>query len=156
MNMIHKRLTQTFTLNKQRLNHLDINQLKVNNKPICHIYKTHGKYHYLEIDFITCDWCLSSAGQAHLQSKLNMELLTTWLKGYNLKLNYTSVGYMTIFLRADIKTIEFLINELNVMSSSDAYWYQYRVGSRMQHIEREVNYVSPIKHVKNNVNKVKA
>lgn len=154
--MIQKIPTQTFALNKQRLNHLDINQLKANNKPICHIYKTHGKYQYLEIDFITCDWCLSSAGQAHLQSKLNMELLTAWLKGYNLKLNYTSVGHMTIFLRADMQTIAFLINELKEMSSVDSYWYKYRVGSRMQHIEREVNYVSPIKHVKNNVNKVKA
>lgn len=154
--MINKRMTQTFELNQQRLRHLDINQLKANNKPICHIYKTHGKYLYLEIDFITCDWCLSSKGQAHLQSKLNMELLTTWLKGYNLKLNYTSVGHMTVFLRADIETIEFLINELNMMSRNDTYWYRYRVGSRMQHIEREVSYVSPIKHVKNNVNKVKA
>ena len=154
--MIHKRLTQTFTLNKQRLNHLDINQLKANNKPICHIYKTHGKYKYLEIDFITCDWCISSKGQAYLQSKLNMELLTTWLKGYNLKLNYTSVGHMTIFLRADIRTIEFLINELNEMSSSDAYWYKYRDGVHMKQIERDKGYVASIKHVKNNVNKVKA
>ncbi|NBH31436.1 hypothetical protein DQE84_09380 [Staphylococcus warneri] len=154
--MIHKRLSQTFALNKQRLNHLDINQLKTNNKPICHIYKTHGKYQYLEIDFITCDWCLSSKGQAYLQSKLNMELLFLWLRGYNLKHHYTSVGHMTIFLRADIKTIEFLINELNVMISNNAYWYQYRIGNRMQHIEREVSYVSPIKHVKNNMNKVKA
>lgn len=154
--MINKRMTQTFELNQQRLRHLDINQLKANNKPICHIYKTHGKYRYLEIDFITCDWCLSSKGQAHLQSKLNMELLTTWLKGYNLKLNYTSVGHMTIYLRADIETIEFVINELDMMSISDAYWYQYRLGNRMQHIEREVSYVSPIKHVKNNMNKVKA
>ncbi|MGW7889719.1 hypothetical protein [Staphylococcus xylosus] len=154
--MIYKRPTQAFVLNKQRLNRIDINQLKANNKPICHIYQTYGKYHYLEIDFITCDWCLSSKGQAYLQSKLNMELLTSWLKGYNLKLNYTSVGNMTIYLRADIKTIVFLINELNVMSRSNAYWYQYRIGNRMQYIEREVGYVSPIKHVKNNVNKVKA
>lgn len=154
--MMHKRPTQTFALNKQRLNHLDINQLNANNKPICHIYKTHGKYQYLEIDFITCDWCLSSKGQAHLQSKLNMELLTSWLKGYNLKLNYTSVGHMTIFLRADMETIEFLINELNEMSSSDAYWYKYRDGVHMKQIEREKGYVAPIKHVKNNVNKVKA
>lgn len=148
--------TGSFNLNKKKLNINDIKKLESTNKPICYIYKTHGKYQYIEIDFITCDWCLSSAGQAYLQSKLNMELLTTWLKGYNLKLNYTSVGYMTIFLRADIKTIEFLINELNMMSSSNAYWYQYRIGNRMQHIEREVSYVSPIKHVKNNVNKIKA
>lgn len=146
----------SFNLNKKKLNINDIKKLESTNKPICHIYKTHGKYRYLEIDFITCDWCLSSKGQAHLQSKLNMELLTTWLKGYNLKLNYTSVGHMTIYLRADIETIEFVINELDMMSISDAYWYQYRLGNRMQHIEREVSYVSPIKHVKNNMNKVKA
>lgn len=78
------------------------------------------------------------------------------VKRINLKHHYTSVGHMTIFLRADIKTIEFLINELNVMISNNAYWYQYRIGNRMQHIEREVSYVSPIKHVKNNMNKVKA
>ena len=149
-------MTQTFELNQQRLRHLDINKLKANNKPICHIYKKHGKYNYLEIDFITCDWCLSSIGQSYLQSKLNMELLTSWLKGYNLKLNYTSVGHMTIFLRSDMQTIQFLINELNVMSSIDSYWCQYRIADHMQYIEREEGYVSPIKHVKNNVNKVKA
>ena len=154
--MINKRMTQTFELNQQRLRHLDINKLKANNKPICHIYKKHGKYNYLEIDFITCDWCLSSIGQSYLQSKLNMELLTSWLKGYNFKLNYTSVGHMTIFLRSDMQTIQFLINELNVMSSIDSYWWQYRIGDHMQYIEREEGYVSPIKHVKNNVNKVKA
>lgn len=148
--------TGSFNLNKKKLNINDIKKLESTNKPICHIYKTHGKYQYIEIDFITCDWCLSSKGQAQLQTKLNMELLTSWLKGYNLKLNYTSVGHMTIFLRADMQTIEFLINELNMMSSSNAYWYQYRIGNRMQHIEREVSYVSPIKHVKNNVNKIKA
>lgn len=143
-------MNMEFNINKQRLNHGN------NNNPICHIYQTYGKYHYLEIDFITCDWCLSSKGQSYLQSKLNMELLTSWLRGYNLKLNYTSVGHMTIFLRADMQTIEFLINELNVMCDIDAYWYQYRRGNRMQHIEREVGYVSPIKHVKRNVNKIKA
>ena len=69
MNMINKRPTQTFALNKQRLNHMDINQLKANNKPICHIYKTQGKYHYLEIDFITCDWCLSRTGNTAIKVK---------------------------------------------------------------------------------------
>ncbi|MCC3712005.1 hypothetical protein PYI52_07970 [Staphylococcus epidermidis] len=148
--------TDPFKLNNKKLNFNDIKNLEIANKPICHIYKTQGKYHYLEIDFITCDWCLSSEGQAHLQSKLNMELLSLWLRGYNLKLNYTSVGHMTIFLRADFQTIEFLINQLNMMSSIDAYWYQYRIGNCMQYIERDEGYVSPIKHVKNNVNKVKA
>ncbi|MGW7973677.1 hypothetical protein ACWEXW_09305 [Staphylococcus xylosus] len=154
--VIHSLPTGSFNLNKKRLNINDIKKLESANKPICHIYKTHGNYYYLEIDFITCDWCLSSKGQANLQSKLNMELLTSWLKGYNLKLNYTSVGNMTIFLRADIRTNEFLINELNEMSSSDAYWYKYRDGVHMKQIERDKGYVAPIKHVKNNVNKVKA
>ena len=37
--MINKRMAQTFELNQQRLRHIDINKLKANNKPICHIYK---------------------------------------------------------------------------------------------------------------------
>lgn len=145
--MIYKRLTQTFQLNKQNLKA---------NKPICHTYKTNSKYHYLEVDFITCDWCLSSEGQAYLQSKLNMELLSLWLRGYNLKLNYTSVGHMTIFSRADMQTIDFLINELHVMCDREQYWYQYRDGNRMRPIDRDKGYVAPIKHVKRNVNKIKA
>ena len=33
MNMINKRPTQTFALNKQRLNHMDINQLRLTTNP---------------------------------------------------------------------------------------------------------------------------
>lgn len=78
------------------------------------------------------------------------------VRGYNLKLNYTSVGHMTIFLRADMQTIDFLINELNVMCDREQYWYQYRDGNRMRPIDRDKGYVAPIKHVKRNVNKIKA
>ncbi|PTF64763.1 hypothetical protein BUY39_10495, partial [Staphylococcus cohnii] len=120
--MINKRMTQTFELNQQRLRHLDINKLKANNKPICHIYKTQGKYQYLEIDFITCDWCLSSLGQATLQSRLNTESIFLWLRGYNLKLNYNSVGHMTIYLRGDHLAINYLLDEINKLTADAKYW----------------------------------
>lgn len=134
--MINKRPTQTFALNKQRLNHMDINQLKANNKPICHIYKTQGKYHYLEIDFITCDWCLSSLGQATLQSRLNTESIFLWLRGYNLKLNYNSVGHMTIYLRGDHLAIYYLLDEINKLTADAKYWQKYRDGKRMLEIRK--------------------
>lgn len=108
---------KTFTLNKQKLSYLDIEELENTNKPICHIYKTQGKYQYLEIDFITCDWCLSSLGQATLQARLNVELIFLWLRGYNLKLNYNSVGHMTIFLRGDDLVINYLLDEINKLTA---------------------------------------
>ena len=67
--LMHSIPTDPFKLNNKKLNINDIKNLEIANKPICHIYKTQGKYQYLEIDFITCDWCLSSLGQATLQSR---------------------------------------------------------------------------------------
>ncbi|WP_230621660.1 hypothetical protein [Staphylococcus cohnii] len=55
-----------------------------------------------------------------------------------------------------MQTIDFLINELNVMCDREQYWYQYRDGNRMRPIDRDKGYVAPIKHVKRNVNKIKA
>ncbi|NQD97460.1 hypothetical protein [Staphylococcus xylosus] len=152
--MINKRLAQTFELNQHRLNHLDINKLKINNKPICHIYKKHSKYNYLEIDFITCDWCLSSLGQATLQSRLNNELTFMWLRGYTLKLNYTSVGNMTIFVRGDDLAINYLLNEINKLTADDKYWQKYKQGNRMLEIDRNSHYVMPTHHIKGNTHKI--
>lgn len=152
--MINKRMAQTFELNQQRLRHIDINKLKANNKPICHIYKKHGKYNYLEIDFITCDWCLSSLGQVTLQSRLNNELTFMWLRGYTLKLNYTSVGNMTIFVRGDDLTINYLLNEINKLTADDKYWQKYKQGNQMLGIDRNSHYVMPTHHIKGNIHKI--
>src|SRR5699024_8871159 len=103
---MHSIPTDPFTLNNKKLNFND--------------------FKYLEIDFITCDWCLSSLGQATLQSRLNTESIFLWLRGYNLKLNYNSVGHMTIYLRGDHLAINYLLDEINKLTADAKYWQKYR------------------------------
>ena len=146
--------TDLFKLNNKKLNFNDIKNLEIANKPICHIYKTQGKYQYLEIDFITCDWCLSSLGQATLQSRLNTESIFLWLRGYNLKLNYNSVGHMTIYLRGDHLAINYLLDEINKLTADAKYWQKYRDGKRMLEIDRNSHYVMPTHHIKGNIQKI--
>lgn len=145
---------KTFTLNQQKLSYRDIEQLEIANKPICHIYKTQGKYQYLEVDFITCDWCLSSLGQSALQSRLNSESIFLWLRGYNLKLNYNSVGHMTIYLRGDDLAINYLLDELNKLTVDEKYWQKYRKGNHMLKIDRNSHNVMPTHHIKGNTQKI--
>ena len=152
--LMHSIPTDPFKLNNKKLNFNDIKNLEIANKPICHIYKTQGKYQYLEIDFITCDWCLSSLGQAKLQSRLNTESIFLWLRGYNLKLNYNSVGHMTIYLRGDHLAINYLLDEINKLTVDAKYWQKYRDGKRMLEIDRSSHYVMPTHHIKGNTQKI--
>ncbi|WP_426458537.1 hypothetical protein [Staphylococcus nepalensis] len=152
--LMHSIPTDSFELNKQYLNVKDIKNLEISNKPICHIYKTQGKYQYLEIDFITCDWCLSSLGQATLQARLNNELTFMWLRGCTLKLNYTSVGNMTIFVRGDDLAINYLLKEISKLTVDEKYWQKYRKGDHMLEIDRNSHNVMPTHHIKGNTQKI--
>lgn len=135
-----------FNLNKQYLSKYDLNQLEEANKPICHIYKKVGKYYYFEVDFITCNYCLSSLGQSELQRTLNLELIFMWLRGYKLKVNYSNVGQMTILLRGDKLAIIHLLNQLSLMSKHKPYWFIYRNDNRILSVKRdETLYTQPIR-----------
>lgn len=153
--VIHAIPNDSFELNKHHINIKDVKNLETSNKHICHIYKTQGKYQYLEIDFITCDWCLSSLGQAALQSRLNSESIFLWLRGYNLKLNYNSVGHMTIYLRGDNLAINYLLDEINKLTVEQRYWQRYRKGDRMLKIDRNNSYVIATRHIKGNTQKIR-
>ncbi|WP_323706483.1 hypothetical protein [Mammaliicoccus sciuri] len=139
---------------KHKINDVEYNVLKRTNKPMVHITMTQGKYKYLEVDFITCDWCISKVGQAKLQARLNMESTFMWLRGYNIKTNYNSVGNMTIQLRGDDIIIGYLINELNKLLEDSTCWMKYRNKNRMLNIDRHDHklYVRPIRHHKSNTN----
>lgn len=146
--------TKVFSLVKHKINDVEYNVLKRTNKPMVHITMTQGKYKYLEVDFITCDWCISKVGQAKLQARLNMESTFMWLRGYNIKTNYNSVGNMTIQLRGDDIIIGYLINELKKLLEDSTCWMKYRNKNRMLNIVRHDHklYVRPIRHHKSNTN----
>lgn len=143
-----------FELNKAALTREDGNQLERENRPICQIYKTSGKYKYFQVDFITSNWRLSAEGENKLQSMMNMELIFMWLRGYNLKPNYTSIGRTTIFLRCDDLAINYLLTKLNELKQYNQFWEQYRDNNRMLVTEKNNQHVMPIHHVKNNTKKV--
>ena len=93
-------------------------------------------------------------GQATLQSRLNTESIFLWLRGYNLKLNYNSVGHMTIYLRGDHLAIYYLLDEINKLTADAKYWQKYRDGKRMLEIDRNSHYVMPTHHIKGNTQKI--
>jgi len=145
---------KSFKLIERPLTREEANLLERKNKPMVQIIKTHGKYKTLDIDFITCDWCISPIGQARLQSRLNMEATFMWLRGYTIKTNYNRVGNMTIQLRGDDIIIGYLINEMNKLLEDSTCWMKYRNKNRMLNIDRHDHelYVRPIRHHKSNTN----
>ena len=106
-----------FRLLKHHATREDYGSCERNNIPTCHITSTHGKYATLEIDFITCDYRLSSYGQCKMQGMLNMELVFAWLRGYNITMNKSNIGSSVIVVKSDMLTINTIITQLNVLSS---------------------------------------
>lgn len=134
----------------------EVNKLEKENKPMVHIVKQYGKYKTLEIDFITCDWCISPIGQSRLQSRLNMEVIFMWLRGFNLKLNQNNIGSMICILRGDDLAISYLINEMNSLTLIEDCWIKYRERNKKLNVERtnENDYVKSVSHPKGNTNKI--
>lgn len=151
-----KRPMRAFKLVERPLTPDEVDKLEKENKPMVHIVKQYGKYKTLEIDFITCDWCISPIGQARLQSRLNMEVIFMWLRGYNLKLNENNIGSMICKLRGDDYAIAYLINEMNHLTVLDDCWMKYREGNEMLRIDKhdEDKYVKSVFHPKGNTNKI--
>ncbi|WP_416349836.1 hypothetical protein [Mammaliicoccus lentus] len=144
-----------FKLIERPLTREEANLLERKNKPMVQIIKTYGKYKTLDIDFITCDWCLSSEGQETLQARLNTEVTFMWLRGYNLGLNKNNVGNMVIVLRGDNLAITYLINELDSLTiNPDRFFMKYRDGEKMLNIDRSNRKVNPVYHPKQNTNKI--
>lgn len=144
-----------FKLKEGRINNVDYNRLERENKPMCHIYKTYGKYKYLEIDFISSNWRLSIEGANQLQQMMNMELTFMWLRGYNLKLNHTTVHRTLVYIRGDNLAINYLLNKLNTFTAYPEYWEQYRDGRQMFFDMNNQAYTNSIHHIKGNTQKIR-
>lgn len=71
-----------------------------------------------------------------------------------MKLNYNSVGHMTIYLRGDHLAINYLLDEINKLTVDAKYWQKYRDGKRMLEIDRSSHYVMPTHHIKGNTQKI--
>lgn len=146
---------KSFKLIERPLTREEVDLLERKNKPMVQIIKTHGKYKTLDIDFITCDWCLSPEGQETLQARLNTEVTFMWLRGYNLGLNKNNVGNMVIVLRGDDLAITYLINEIDSLTiNPDRFFMKYRDGEKMLNIDRSNRKVTPVYHPKRNTNKI--
>ncbi|TDL37707.1 hypothetical protein EVU91_07285 [Macrococcoides bohemicum] len=128
------------------------------NRPTVNVLQRARGYTYIEIDFITCDYCLSPYGQADLQNRLNHVMYDNWTKGnFNLKFGKTSINTMYTCLRLTEPIVHGLIDYLNSQCDNPDYWIQYRDGERMLEVERYNPdiYVNSIYHPKENSKKLK-
>ncbi|WP_245336619.1 hypothetical protein [Staphylococcus sp. GDY8P29P] len=71
-----------------------------------------------------------------------------------MKLNYNSVGLITIYLRGDLLSINYLLDEFNKLTADATYWQKYRDGKRMLEIDRNSHYIMPTHHIKGNTQKI--
>ncbi|KAA1042480.1 hypothetical protein ERX35_000950 [Macrococcus equipercicus] len=129
--------TNAFQLLDHSATHYDYNRCERENRPVAHITRQQGGYQYMEIDFITCDWCISPVGQAMLQTFMNHEVVNMLKRGLEPKENQTNIGQMICTFRSDMQGIEHIIKEMNRVCQIPNYWQQYRLDGRNQEITRD-------------------
>lgn len=123
------------------------------NRPMVRISDKYGKYKTLEADFITCDWRISSKGQARLQKLLNWDFLFMWISGTNLTVNKTKVGHTVTVIKGNDELIKRFMLHLQQAALVDDYWESRFFSPRYEKVNKEYDVAAPY-HLKSNTNKL--